>query len=88
MAEKTKKSKPNTDNIRIDREHFKVDKQTLTGAELRALPEPDLGDDVDLYLEGRGGDEDRVIANDEKVKMRDGLRFFTAARNINPGAAS
>jgi len=79
---------PNTDKIRIDREVFKVSKQHLTGAQLRTLPDPDLGPDVDLFLEGRGDKEDKLIADDEKVKMRDGLRFFTAARSINPGASA
>jgi hypothetical protein len=89
MAEKTKdEKKPKTYNIKIDRDHFKVTEESLTGAQLRALPDPDLGDDVDLYLEGRGGEDDRLIADDETVQMKDGLHFFSAARTINPGASA
>lgn len=86
MAEKPKK--PKTYNIKIDRDHFKVAHDSLTGAQLRALPDPDLGSDVDLYLEGRGGDEDRVIGDDSSVPMDNGLHFFSAARTINPGASA
>jgi len=86
MAEKPKK--PKTYNIKIDRDHFKVEQDALTGAQLRALPNPDLGADVDLYLEGHGDEEDRVIADDESVPMKDGLHFFSAARAINPGASA
>jgi hypothetical protein len=48
------------------------------------LPEPDIGSDRDLFEVVPGG-SDRKIANDQDVKMRDGLRFFTAPAQINPG---
>ena len=82
-----KDNKTKTFNIKIDRDHFKVSETSLTGAQLRALPDPNLGTDVDLYIEGRGGDADRIIADDESVEIKDGTHFFTAARNINPGAS-
>lgn len=70
--------------IQIDREHFTVHQPTLTGAQLRQLPTPPIGPDRDLF-EVVPGHPDRKIANDEPVEMHDGLRFFTAPAQINPG---
>lgn len=70
--------------IKIDRKEYRVRESVLTGAQLRRLPEPDIGPDRDLFEVVPGG-SDRKIANDQEVKMRDGLRFFTAPAQINPG---
>lgn len=70
--------------IKIDRTEFKVRKEVLTGAELRALPKPDIGPDRDLFEVVPGGSDLKIETN-MKVKMRDGLRFFTAPAQINPG---
>lgn len=72
--------------IRIDRETFHVAEPTLTGAQLRVLPEPDIGGDRDLFEVVPGG-SDRKIELTDIVKLRDGLRFFTAPAQINPGCA-
>ena len=71
-------------NIRIDREHYKVMDLELTGAQLRSLPDPDVGGDRDLFQVVPGG-SDRKIELHDAVEMRDGLRFFTAPAQINPG---
>lgn len=70
--------------IKIDRKEYKVTVPQLTGAQLRKLPEPDIGADRDLFEVVPGG-SDRKIANEQEVKMRDGLRLFTAPAQINPG---
>ncbi len=70
--------------IKIDRTEFKVRQEIMTGVELRRLPQPDIGPDRDLFEVVPGG-SDLKIENDMKVKMRDGLRFFTAPTQINPG---
>lgn len=75
---------PDVSVIKIDRKEYKVQQSMLTGAQLRALPEPDIGADRDLFEVVPGG-SDRKIANDQEVAMRDGLRFFTAPAQINPG---
>lgn len=75
---------PDVSVIKIDRKEYKVRESVLTGAQLRRLPEPDIGPDRDLFEVVPGG-SDRKIANDQEVKMRDGLRFFTAPAQINPG---
>ena len=60
-------------------EHFR------TGAQLRALPNPPIGPDRDLFEVVPGGSDEK-IADTQEVKMRDGLRFFTAPAQINPGS--
>ena len=74
-----------TFEIRIDRKEYKVRKATLTGAEIRKLANPDIGGDRDLFEVVPGG-SDLKIELTTTVKMRDGLRFFTAPAQINPGA--
>lgn len=71
-------------DIKIDRAEFKVHEDVLTGAQLRELPKPDIGPERDLFEVVPGG-SDLKIENATPVKMRDGLRFFTAPAQINPG---
>jgi hypothetical protein len=71
-------------HIQIDRGHFTVTQKVLTGAELRRLPDPPIGPDRDLF-EVVPGHQDRKIADTEPVEMHDGLRFFSAPAQINPG---
>lgn len=75
---------PSTFEIKIDRNNYKVRERVLTGAELRRLPEPDIGADRDLFQVVPGGSDVKVEA-DGKIEMRNGLRFFTAPAQINPG---
>lgn len=75
---------PKTFEIKIDRATYKVRETVLTGAQLRRLPEPDIGSDRDLFEVVPGGSDLKIEA-DAKVEMRNGLRFFTAPAQINPG---
>ena len=70
--------------IKIDRTEFEVKQPTLTGAQLRDLPKPPIGPDRDLFEVVPGG-TDLKIELGAVVEMRDGLRFFTAPAQINPG---
>jgi hypothetical protein len=72
-------------NIQIDREHFKVEAQTLTGAELRALPPTPVPPNRDLFQVVPGG-SDVKIGETDTVALKSGMRFFTAPSQINPGA--
>ena len=71
--------------IKIDRIEYEVHERKRTGLQLRQLPTPPIGPDRDLFEVIPGG-SDLKIADDMEVKMRDGLRFFTAPAQINPGA--
>lgn len=73
-----------TFRIQIDRVHYEVHEEHMTGEELRHVPPAPIPQDRDLY-EVRPGDQDRLIGNYEEVRIRDGLRFFTAPHHINPG---
>lgn len=75
---------PKQFQIRIDRDHFTVEQDALTGAELRALPTPPIGPERDLFEVVPGG-SDKKIEGATSVEMRNGLRFFTAPAQINPG---
>ena len=75
---------PKEFEIKIDRTTYKVQQAVLTGAQLRQLPQPDIGPDRDLFEVVPGG-SDVKIEMDAKVEMRNGLRFFTAPAQINPG---
>lgn len=72
--------------IKIDRHEFTVHKPHLTGTELRNLPKPPIRPDRDLFEVVPGG-SDKLITAEDIVKMRDGLRFFTAPARINPGVS-
>jgi len=70
--------------IRIDRHEYKVTLRHMTGLQLRGLPTPPIGPNLDLFEVVPGG-SDRKIESDEVVEIRNGLRFFTAPAQINPG---
>lgn len=73
--------------IQIDRKHYKVESKEMTGAQLRVLPSPPIGPDRDLFKVVPGGN-DLKIGNDDIVRMENGLRFFSAPAQINPGIKS
>ena len=73
--------------IQIDRQQFTVTMRFMTGLQLRHLPKPPIGPDRDLFEVVPGG-SDRKIRDDQVVEIRNGLRFFTAPAQINPGAES
>ena len=72
--------------IKIDRAIYKVHARELTGQQLRAVSDPPIGADRDLFEVVPGGSDIKIL-DDDVVKMRDGLRFFTAPAQINPGAS-
>jgi hypothetical protein len=76
---------PDAFQILIDREHFTVHQQSLTGSQLRALPSLPIGPDRDLYEEVPGPREDVLIEDDAAVPMRNGLHLFTTPHTITPG---
>lgn len=73
--------------IQIDRVHYEVSALAMTGTELRAVPPPPqgpIGADRDLFLVVPGGTDEK-IADDQPLKLHNGMRFFTAPAQINPG---
>jgi multiubiquitin len=72
--------------IHIDRDRFEVNGPTITGAGLRALPGEPIGPERDLFEVVPGG-QDRLIADDQVVELKNGMHFITAPRHVTPGAA-
>jgi Multiubiquitin len=70
--------------IQIDRVHYTVAANQLTGAQLRQVPPTPIGPERDLF-EVVPGQPDRKIGDSDVVEMKSGLRFFTAPAHINPG---
>ena len=75
---------PEKFQIQIDRVHFTSEKAQMTGAELRQLPSPAISADRDLFEVVPGG-TDIKISDSAVVELRNGMRFFTAPAQINPG---
>ena len=75
---------PKKFQIQIDRTHFTVTSEHMTGMQLRNVPTPPIGADRDLFEVVPGG-SDRKISDDQVVEIRNGIRFFTAPTQINPG---
>ncbi len=74
-----------TNHIFVDKTKYDVTDDVVKGATLRALPDPDVPAERDLYEEVPGG-EDRLINDGDDVTLRNGQHFFTVPKTINPGA--
>jgi hypothetical protein len=85
MSEHSEQKPEEKFEIQIDRAHYTVHKEQMTGLELRQVPPTPIGPDRDLFEVVPGG-SDRKIADATVVEIRNGLRFFTAPALINPGA--
>ncbi len=81
----TDKPKEPKFQIQFDRAHYEVFQAEMSGAELRRVPDPDIGPERDLF-EVIPGQPDRKLADVDVVEIRNGKRFFTAPGQINPGA--
>lgn len=78
-------TEPHEITIHIDRHSYTVTKKRMTGTELRVVPTPPVAEDRDLWMDVIN-ERDVKIADDKVVRLRDGMRFFTAPGRINPGA--
>lgn len=70
--------------IFVDKQKFDVTEDRITGAAVRALPNPPIGPDRDLYLVVPGG-EDQLVGETESVAIKPGTRFMSVPRHITPG---
>lgn len=90
MATKTPENRPPSpgnpeSNIQIDRVHYRVEVNTMTGQDLRNLVSPPIPVTRDLFLVVPSGDDEKIEPS-ATVPLRDGMRFFTAPATINPGS--
>lgn len=72
--------------IKIGTKEYKAPKTPMTAEELRALADPDIGPDLDLWLTVPGPADDDLIKDGSSVDLKPGMHFYTAPRTINPGA--
>jgi hypothetical protein len=70
--------------IHIDRKQYKVTVDRISETDLRKLPEPDIGEQFDLWLE-QPGQQDRKLNPGEVVLLRNGMHFTSVQRATNPG---
>jgi hypothetical protein len=75
-----------TVNIIIDKQHVVAPKLVMTGSEIRALHQPPIGQDRDLFLKVPGPGDDRKIGDSESVQLKEGMHFFSVVSQINPGS--
>lgn len=86
----TAEHKPDQRVIPIFIDHVKYDAPShqMTGAQLRALPKPPVGEDRDLWLEIPGPKDDELIDPAKTYEVKPGSHYYTAPKTINPGADS
>ncbi len=84
-AQETAKEKDHGIPIQIDNKKYTAPKTPMSGAELRVLANPDVGQDRDLWLTVPGPADDRLINDHDSVELKPGMHFYTAPRTINPG---
>ncbi|MCW2601296.1 MAG: hypothetical protein JWM02_3125 [Frankiales bacterium] len=70
--------------ITINGAAFEISAEQISGAQLRQIPFPAIGNDHDLWLE-QPGEPDRYVRDDELLLPTDGMRVFTAPRSIMAG---
>lgn len=70
--------------IVIDNKKYRALARVMTGAQLRRLADPDIGPDFDLWQE-IPGDEDNLVSDHERIKLVDGMGFYSSSCEINPG---
>lgn len=85
MADRpTKPEAPGKVPILIDGKKILAPRGELSGAEIRQLTNPPIGEDRDLWLD-REGTLDDLVEDEEISKLVPQMRFFTVPRIINPG---
>lgn len=84
MADDKKDKAPKETTIHIDKKVLKSPDPT-TGAALYVLG--NVGADYELFREVHGQGEDEPVPNDATpIDLKNGEKFYTAQRTLNPGA--
>jgi len=81
------KGKPEKVQIFIDGAKYHATSNELTGAQIRALADPQVAEDRDLWLDVVDK-LDEMIENDRVVHLEAKMRFFSVPREINPGQST
>jgi|GEM_PF-540743 len=73
--------------IKIDHKPYPAPKPVMTGAELRQLAKPPIGQERDLFRVVPGQGDDIKLADTDAVTLEKGMQFYSAPGRINPGQA-
>jgi hypothetical protein len=87
MAEEHEQDHAHGIEIRIDHKVYSPPKSRMTGAELRALAQPPIGSDHDLWLESPGPTDDTKVGDTLEIHLKSGMHFYISCTSINPGGA-
>jgi hypothetical protein len=71
--------------LQIDHKPYKAPNELMTGAEIRALAEPPIGPDRDLFQVIPGPEDDVKVGDHKLVELKPGMHFYSAPKSINPG---
>jgi hypothetical protein len=74
--------------IFIDETRYDAPSLHMTGTALRALPQPKVSNDRDLWLEVPGPKDDELIRPEKTYEVKPGSKYYTAPSTINPGGKS
>lgn len=74
-------------DIYLDGRLYRIAAGPTTGARIRSLPTPPIGQDRDLYLEEPGLAADVLLQDQAALEVRDSMHFFSAPRMIMAGEA-
>ncbi len=72
--------------VHINGRPYRVEGNTISGAQLRALAVPPIGPESDLFVERPGLAQDELIQDGQTVTLEEGMHFFSAPRTITAGA--
>lgn len=73
--DKQKTKGPKHHNIFINDEKYKVEKDVMTGAELKQLGNIPTGNKLFLEVPGPGK-PDKVIGDNQEIEIKSGMRFY------------
>lgn len=85
QADNSHPEDPRVIPIFIDDVRYDAPSHSMTGAALRALPQPPIDTDRDLWLETPGPKDDVLIRPEQIYDVKPGSKYYTAPSTINPG---
>ena len=70
--------------IHIDHKQYKTTKGIKSPAEIRAIAEPPISEEYDLWIEVPGPGDDHKV--EQSIEVTNGMHFYSVLRQINPGS--
>ena len=87
MAEEKTEDKKGGIPIVIDDVSYRAPSEQMTGAALRAIPQPPVPANRDLWLTVPGPHDDILIRPETTYEIKAGSHYYTAPSTINPGGS-